>query len=224
MEKIRLLLSANKNWSQHYAEAVNAAGAEVFDKYLPDIDTSYDGLILTGGNDIDPLRYNEDINGAMDIDHERDKLEFSLLKAYIEAGKPVLGICRGHQFINVYFGGTLIQDLPEANLHTNFTDFNIIHPVEAEEASVAAKLYGTRFWVNTRHHQAVDKLGDGLRATAYWNQKYIEAIEHTSLPILGFQWHPEQMCANCRRDDTVDGIEIFKYFISMCKNRKVFGE
>jgi putative glutamine amidotransferase len=140
-----------------------------------------------------------------------------LLRAYVEAGKPVLGVCRGCQLINVFFGGTLFQDLPDAQLHTNKTDFYIAHSVSAIPTSVAGKLYGMTFSVNSCHHQAVNALGEGLVATAYWNDRYIEAFEHSTLPIIGFQWHPERMCAGQRRDDTVDGIAIFNHFVDMCK-------
>lgn len=219
MSKIKLLLSGNTNL-QYYEDAVRAVGAEPFAKYLPEIDTGYDGLILCGGNDIDPSYYGEAMNGSVNIDKARDEVEFALLKAYVDAGKPVLGICRGYQLINVYFGGTLHQDIPEASLHTNKQDFYIAHLVSATPDSVLGKLYGTTFSVNSSHHQAVDRLGEGLCASAYWDGRYLEAYEHRTLPILGMQWHPERMCAGQKREDTVDGIEIFKHFIGLCRNNK----
>ena len=156
MNTIKLLLSGRRNL-QYYVDAVNGAGAEADAKYLPDIDTSYDGLILCGGNDIDPSNYNEPVDGAVEIDRDRDQVEFALLKAYIDAGKPVMGICRGFQLINIFFGGSLYQDLPETFLHTNQTDFYITHPVTAIENSIVGKIYGTSFSVNSSHHQAVKK-------------------------------------------------------------------
>ena len=216
MNTIKLLLSGRRNL-QYYVDAVNGAGAEADAKYLPDIDTSYDGLILCGGNDIDPSNYNEPVDGAVEIDRDRDQVEFALLKAYIDAGKPVMGICRGFQLINIFFGGSLYQDLPESCLHTNQTDFYITHPVTAIENSIVGKIYGTSFPVNSSHHQAVKTLGDGLYATVFWEDKYIEAFEHKSLPIFGVQWHPERTCFGQKRDDTVDGAELFKKFITMCK-------
>ncbi len=219
MDKIKILLSGKLNL-EFYAAAVQAAGAEADAQYLPEIDTSFDGLVLCGGSDIHPSRYHQLPNGAVNMDEERDKVEFALLEAYIRAGKPVLGICRGHQLINVYFGGTLIQDLPEASLHTNKTDFRTAHPVRAEKSGFLGKLYGPEFSVNSFHHQAVDQLGSGLCPAAYWNGTCIEAFEHSVLPILGVQWHPEQMCALVHRDDTVDGSEIFKYFVALCKEAK----
>ena len=216
MNSVRILLSGKTNL-QYYVDAVNGVGAEADAKYLPDIDTSYDGLILCGGNDIDPSNYNEVVDGAVEIDRDRDQVEFALLKAYIDAGKPVMGICRGFQLINVFFGGSLYQDLPETHLHTNKTDFYITHSVTTIENSIVGKIYGTSFSVNSSHHQAVKTLGDGVCATAFWEDKYIEAYEHKCLPIFGVQWHPERMCFGQKRDDTVDGAELFKRFITMCK-------
>ena len=215
----RLLLSGNTNL-QYYIDAVNAAGGEAFAQYLPDVSTDYDGLILCGGNDIDPKYYDQELNGSVNIDAQRDIVEFALLKAYVNAGKPVLGICRGHQLINVYFAGSLHQDIPEKQLHTNQQDFYIAHNVTAKEDSILHRLYGSSFTVNSSHHQVIDRLGNDLIATAYWNDQYIEAVEHSSLPIYGVQWHPERMCVNQRRADTVDGIEFFKWFIDLCKSKK----
>ena len=218
MNRVKILLSGNTNL-QYYIDAVNGVGAVADAKYLPDIGTNYDGLILCGGNDIHPKYYSEQIDGAVNIDNDRDTLEFALLKAYIDAGKPVLGICRGYQLINIFFGGSLYQNLPESHLHTNGTDFYCTHTVTADEDSILGKLYGTAFSVNSAHHQAVKVLGSGLHATARWADKYIEAYEHVSLPIFGVQWHPERMCFSQKRTDTVDGTKIFEYFIKMCEKR-----
>lgn len=218
MRKPRILLSGKLNPAS-YANAVNEAGGEADFHYLPPIDTGYDGLILCGGNDVDPKYYHEDLNGSVDIDEDRDSLEFALLKAYVEAGKPVMGICRGYQLINIFFGGTMYQHIPEAPIHTNGTDYYCVHDVTADPDSIVGRLYGTEFSVNSAHHQTVKELGEGLRATAWWQDKYVEAIEHDSLPILGVQWHPEKMCFALRRNDTVDGKEIFLHFLQLCKKK-----
>lgn len=216
--KPRILLSGNAKL-QYYVDAVEIAGAEAFAKYLPDITTDYDGLILCGGNDINPKYYCEEVNGSVDIDDARDEVEFSLLKAYLEAGKPILGICRGFQIINVFFGGSLCQHLPETNFHRSEMNIDVIHDITTVENSILNELYGSTFSVNSFHHQAIDKLGNNLRATAMWNDKYVEAYEHESLPVFGVQWHPERMCAAHIRNDTVDGIKVFNHFVDMCKNK-----
>lgn len=89
------MLLASKINTQYYIDAVNNLGAVADAKYLPEIDTSYDGLLLCGGSDTDPKYYGQEVNGAVDIENERDASEVALCKAYIEAGKPVFGICRG---------------------------------------------------------------------------------------------------------------------------------
>ena len=83
------------------------------------------------------------------------------------------------------------------------------------------KLYGPSFVVNSSHHQAVDRLGNDLTATAYWNDTYIEGFEHCSQRIYGVQWHPERMCVNEKRTDTVDGIKIFEWFLTICKENRI---
>ena len=219
MKKVRILLSGQNNM-QNYVDAVTAAGGEATAKYLPEITTDYDGLILCGGSDMDPKYYHEEINGSVGIDRQRDAVEFALLKAFVDAGKPVLGICKGHQVINVFFGGSLHQDIPEKPLHTGGQGFDLIHPVSAAEGSVLHGLYGPSFVVNSSHHQAVKRLGDGLRATALWDGKYIEAFEHSALAVYGVQFHPERMCAGKQRPDTIDGIKIFQWFIQLCQENR----
>lgn len=215
MSKIRLLLSGKGN-IQYYVEAINNLGGEAMAEYPPKIDTSFDGLLLCGGGDVDPKFYNEEINGSTNIDIERDEIEFALMEAFLKAGKPIMGICRGHQLINIYFGGSLYQDLPEAEMHKG----GKAHEVKAEQGSLLHSLYGESFSVNSTHHQAVKKVGKGLHATAFWNDKYIEATEHETLPIISVQWHPERMCFSMKREDTVDGAPIIKHFLEMCEKNK----
>ena len=216
MKKPRILLSGKSNL-QYYVDAVAASGGEPIAKYLPEVSTDYDGLILSGGNDTDPKFYHQPFLGAVDIDLPRDEAELALLHAFVAAKKPVLGICRGHQLINVYFGGSLVQDIPTKRLHAHKDDLYITHPVTAADHSLLHQMYGSTFTVNSCHHQVVDRLGTGLIATAYWNNTYIEAFQHSSLPIMGVQWHPERMCTSQKRPDTVDGSKIFDWFVNLCK-------
>lgn len=219
MDKIKILLSYGGH-AENYIEALNNLGAEAVAKRLPNVDTNYDGLILCGGADINPERYGEEMNGAVDIDLERDAAEFALLKAYLDAGKPVLGVCRGHQLINVFFGGTLYQDMVEADFHKRHNENDSVHEVSAISDSIVGRLYGDSFSVNSSHHQAIKALGTGLRATAYWNSQYIEAVEHSDYPVFSIQWHPERMCFSNKRDDTVCGADIFSHFIDMCRENR----
>lgn len=215
--KPRILLSVNKG-KELYVAAVEACGGEATALYLPPLSTDYDGLILGGGNDVHPSRYGEEVNGSVDFDEARDECEIALAKAFLAAGKPVLGICRGEQLLNVIFGGTLCQHLPCTPEHRTSEEHLHSHGVIAQENSVFHRLYGKNFRVNSLHHQAVERLGEGLRATLIAEENgVIEGFEHETLPVLGVQWHPEKMCLSERREDTADGIEIIRYFIELCK-------
>ena len=210
--KIKILVSTPKTGDpQAYINAINKAGADAEAKYLPEADTDYDGLLLCGGSDVDPEYYGEKIDGAVGIDADRDAAEFAVIKAFAEAGKPILGICRGHQFLNVFFGGSLYQHLPESDMHRSTNGEKITHEVTADADTIVSELYGTVFTTNSTHHQAVKRIGTGLRATARWENKYVEACEHTTLPIFSVQWHPERM---------ENGAKIFEHFIKLCMENK----
>lgn len=216
----KILLSYESN-IQNYRNAVENLGAVAVPGFLAEYDPSYDALILCGGGDADPTYYGEAINGSRRINPDRDKAEFALLDAFVKAEKPIFGICRGMQLINVFFGGSLIQHVDTADkLHYALEGGDFVHKVHAEKGSTICSLYGDSFFVNSRHHQAVKKAGDGLKVTAVSAEDgIVECIEHTSLPIIGTQWHPERMCFANKREDTVDGSLILKYFIDMCCER-----
>lgn len=215
--KPKILLSARENNQTFYIDAVNGVGGIPVGGYLPETDLSCDGLILCGGSDVHPKFYGEEINGSRGIDLARDEAELRLARDFIRAGKPVLGICRGCQVLNVYFGGSLIQDIPESWM-VHHCEQDLVHEVTAAEGSLMHKLYGSRFTVNSMHHQAVKDLGEGLRITMMSGPvPVVECIEHESLPVIGVQWHPERMSFQKRRDDAVDGALIFQHFIELCK-------
>lgn len=216
MCKPKILLSGTTKFL-NYADAVENVGGITEGMYLPEYSDAYDGLILCGGGDIDPKYYNEAITESKGIDEARDQAEFALIQAFVEAGKPILGICRGHQVLNVYFGGSLYQHMPETPVHRSDTKEDLVHPVTATPEGLVGKLYGESFSVNSFHHQAVKTLGKGLVPTAFWQDTYVEAFEHESLPIYGVQWHPERLCCSHARPDAVDGTKIFRYFIDLCK-------
>ena len=214
--KPKILLSDNK--SPYYYDAVTASGAAA----VYDFDASrleeYDGLLLCGGVDINPTRYGEEINGSVNIDDARDEYEFGLIKLFVEAKKPILAICRGYQLVNVFFGGSLIQHIPTADDHRGEGD--AVHIVDSADGSVLTQLYGTRFSVNSAHHQAIKRLGEGLRLVQTSDADGVaEGVEHVSLPILAVQWHPERTTLSRARPDTVDGGKIFDYFVGMCKKK-----
>lgn len=213
----KILLSVNSK-KDNYVNAVNNCGGIAVPQYCPEFSAEYDGLILCGGNDIDPKYYNEELNGSTDIDAPRDAAEFALAKAFAEKHKPILGICRGHQLLNVLFGGSLHQDIPNSSEHRAVDGGDLLHDVCVDKASFLYDMYGDKFAVNSFHHQAIKKAGAGFDITATSvDKKTIEGIVHRELPIFGVQWHPERMCFEHKREDAVDGALIFKYFIKLCK-------
>ncbi len=216
MDKVKIAVSGKGNLA-NYVNSLEGVGAVTVSDYPIAFSEEYDGLLLTGGADVHPRFYNEEVDGSVGMDTERDETEMALIKAFLDAGKPVMGICRGHQLINVYFGGSLHQHIAEADLHRGGGK---VHFVDAAPDSAVGSLYGTRFCVNSTHHQAVKRLGDGLRATAVWEDKYVEATEHKSLPVLTMQWHPECMCFERKREDTVDGAAVFGYFVELCRKNR----
>lgn len=200
----------------NYTIAVMMLGAQpvvVWDKWNVD---EFDGLLLPGGVDVHPGRYGQENVACGSIDEELDGIQFSIADAFIKAGKPVLGICRGHQLLNVYFGGTLIQDLENADHHKWTPEGDRVHDTTAEKDSFVGRLYGESFAVNSAHHQAVDAVGKGLVVIQHSDDGVIEAMHHETLPVISVQWHPERMCFDHARTDTVDGSHVIQLFLDMC--------
>lgn len=216
--KPKILISTGGGDAANYLNAVRAAGGEGDARYLPAPDLSYGGLLLTGGDDIDPALFSQENRGSRGIDRAQDDAELALLDAFCAAGKPVLAICRGHQVVNVWLGGDLIQDLGRSLVPFHQKEEgDQVHPVRAEKGSLLHRLYGPVFPVNSSHHQSLGRLGRGLRAAAWSEDGVVEAVEHESLPLISVQFHPERMTGALARPDTVDGGKIFRAYLELCK-------
>ena len=214
--KPRILIARSEsNSAERYVAAAYGAGCIADSIYAPSVYDGYDGLILAGGDDIDPAFYGEAVNGSKGIDRLRDHAELKLCDKFIERGKPILGVCRGHQLLNVYFGGTLIQHIDGHVSGEN----TVYHEVESYGESVMYKLFGKKITVNSIHHQAVGILGNGLSITQRSDDGTVEAFEHSELPIVGVQWHPERLCLAGKREDAVDSLPLFEYFASLLKQK-----
>ena len=199
-----------------YVDAIEKSGGIAELRLYPEAEPEkYDGLLLCGGMDIHPSRYGEEVNGSVDMEEARDAAEFPLAKAFIEAGKPVFGICRGFQLLNIYFGGSLIQHIETADDH-RIPGSEAVHLVTAEDGFFA-DTYGKEFPVNSYHHQAVGKLGEGLKVTLRAKDGIIEGFDHESLPVFGVQFHPERMCYSWDKPETVTSTPMFERFLNMCK-------
>ena len=206
---------------QNYINALRELGAEGIAVPSPCGAEEFDGLLLPGGVDVAPARYGQEVSEKCgSVDEALDALQFAVTDAFIKAGKPVLGICRGQQLLNVYFGGTLIQHLEQTPCHSSgVSGKDLVHETGAEAESFIGKLYGERFAVNSAHHQAVDRPGRGLRVVQTSDDGVIEALEHETLNVRSVQWHPERMCFAHRREDTVDGRALLAWFVGLCRER-----
>ena len=203
----------------NYLAALDQCGAcgETGREFDPE---AYDGLLLPGGCDVNPARYGKARIPQETVEDDLDDLQFDVLAKFLEAGKPVLGICRGHQLLNIAFGGTLIQHLPGAEKHQSLaTGEDNAHTVHIAEDSFLYPLYGSACSVNSTHHQGIGIPGKGIRVAARSEDGVIEGAEHESLPVWSVQFHPERMCFRHRRDDTVDGSGIFRFFLEQCRER-----
>lgn len=216
----RLQLSGQPGGMDNYCQALSQLGACLFPGYAPHPDLSCDGLVLCGGGDLDSALFGQEDRGSHPPDRARDRAELRLFDAFFRAGRPILGICRGMQVINVALGGDLIQDLPPhlRPFHVPAGEEDRVHPIRAAEDGILFQLYGPVFPVNSWHHQGVGRLGRGLRAIAWAEGGFPEALEHTDRPVLGVQFHPERL-ALFHRPDRVDGLPLLRYFLSLFSGR-----
>lgn len=174
-----------------------------------------DGLVLSGGGDVDPRSYGAEPSPATGgVDPDRDAAEFAMLQAALERSIPVLGVCRGCQVVNVALGGTLHQHLPDLtsteHLRREPRDW-ISHTVAVEAGSRLQKVLGRdEIEVNSIHHQAVDRLARPLRAVACAPDGVVEAIEDPDRDLLAVQWHPESLVP------AQPHLALFEWLVGVC--------
>ncbi len=174
-----------------------------------------DGLLLTGGQDISPHLYRQEPRQVIgEISPKRDQTEIALIKAALKYNKPILAVCRGMQLLNVYFGGTLYQDLteiPDISIqHVQKTKPQIpTHTINIVEDTQLYQIMGAKSQINSYHHQAINELGNGLTISALSPDHVIEAFESKKHNIVAVQWHPE-LTANTQ----VESLNIFKNLVT----------
>jgi len=212
--------------NQDYCDALQAAGATVV-LILPDtherlreVLAGLDGILIPGGGDVDPNYYDQSNSHSTIVTGEIDELDLSLSVLAMELHLPLFGICRGLQVINVAMGGSLIQDIRDRNpksLDHSFSAHNR-QPQNAHEISVRTDtklsgLLGERCCVNSYHHQAIDKVAEGLLVSALSDDGIIEAVEGTD--IMAIQWHPERL------QDIPSQFSLFEDFTETCVKTKI---
>ncbi len=210
-----------------YLESVKRAGASVLDVSVDDdpatVVARMDGVVLTGGGDIAPALYGAVPHATYSAaEAGRDAFEIALVRAATAAGKPIFAICRGLQVLNVALGGDLVQDIPsEVNgaLHHDVREprFAIAHEVWVSKGTRLSALMQEKLEdaencpVNSRHHQAVRHLGEGLEIVATAPDGVIEAVERSGAFCLGVQWHPENFWR------TGEFRPLFEGFVDACR-------
>jgi len=206
-----------------YADALRLVGLEpvLISADEPRSLKGLDGLLITGGCDIDPQRYGQERTPeSQEPNLSRDRMEMDLLGEALDGDLPVLAICRGHQLFNVYHGGTLIQHLagdPHRILPRPSDPSKPMHEVSvAPDTKLAGVLGAGNHPVNSRHHQAIDKLGDSLRISAISvKDGIVEGVERTDKAFaVGVQWHPEDQV---RADETQ--LKLFRAFAEAVGSR-----
>ncbi|MBR0355170.1 MAG: gamma-glutamyl-gamma-aminobutyrate hydrolase family protein [Oscillospiraceae bacterium] len=180
----------------NYVRALDFCGA-VIERERPE---GCGALLLPGGGDVDPALYGQENTASKGIDTERDRRESEAFRLFLQRGLPIFGVCRGAQLINVLLGGTLHQDIPG---HRQDGNDELRHGSRTVDPLLLS-LYGERFVVNSTHHQAADRLGEGLRAVQWADDGTVEAIRHETLPIFAVQWHPE------RHHEPIEGWRLFE--------------
>ena len=184
-----------------YVDAIEKAGgrALVIPPAEADIEETLDaldGIVFSGGADVDPARYGADAHPETDTPQaRRDAGELALLQAALARDLPTLAICRGFQLLNVARGGDLVQHLPEEvgnDDHKQVPWVFAVHPVEVKEGSRLASIVGGHSDVTSHHHQGLGRVGEGLVESAWAADGTLEAVEDPSLRFaVGVQWHPE---------------------------------
>jgi putative glutamine amidotransferase len=200
-----------RSWLNHtYLRAVQQAGgipvlvpAQLEDAALDALWSRLDGILLTGGGDVAPGRFGEERHATVaEVSDDRDRLEIEVVERAVHAGRPLLAICRGIQVLNVALGGSLHQDIASdtgsAIPHSQTEPRD--HPTHAvkvmgEGTRLGTTLGALEIAVNSMHHQAVKRLGRGLRDVAWAPDGIIEGVEmpETDALVLGVQWHPEEL-------------------------------
>jgi len=212
-----------------YMRALKAAGAipvvmplDASEEDLKQLSQDLDGFLFTGGPDVHPFLFGEETQAHCgNVSPARDQMEISLLPMVMELQKPILGICRGIQVLNIALGGNIWQDIPSQVTrdfplaHSQPFSYDMpCHTVALTEGSLLARISeSSSIEVNSMHHQAVKDLAPGLIASAYSTDYLIEALEMPDYPFfIGVQWHPEYLW-----EKNKEAFRLFQTFVKACK-------
>ena len=224
--KIALLARINNQRytvNMEYVNALEKAGADVIlllPKHKINLETELeqcDGLCIPGGDDINPKLYDEENLYSFPIQESIDQLDLDSIEIMVKHNKPIFGICRGLQILNIYFGGTLYQDINKqtsTKIEHSISQINQEslngHTIEVIKNSKLSQIFPQNIEVNSYHHQAIKDCAKNFRISATSSDGIIEAIEANN--ILAVQWHPERMTS------IMEFQNLFNHFVNTCKH------
>lgn len=211
---MKILIAGVLKDTKNYEKALENCQVLYETTLYPKEISSYSGLLLPGGGDIHPSYFGQSDKGSKGVDEELDRAQFALLDAFVQRGRPIFGICRGMQLINVYFGGDIVQHLVTYRTH-QYDKEDQVHLVQNMPHSILWKLYGNSCFVNSAHHQGCGRIGGGLKVIQRASDQVAEAIEHEDKPIFGVQWHPERIHKLQSYPNLADGFLLFRYFLEL---------
>ena len=205
-----ILIAGRPEDTRNYENTIRRVGVSCSVGLNPGQADDATHLLLPGGGDITPAFFGQTDHGSHHIDTELDILQLDILTRFTAQKKPVLGICKGLQLINVHFGGDITQHIDTAETHRwiGRDQFHYVFHSDLGRRDFFYQLYGNSCKVNSAHHQAINRTGRGLVPVCRAGDNVIEGLVHSSLPILAVQWHPERL-----PDGT--GESLFSYFFSL---------
>lgn len=204
-----VVIAGRSENTQNYEKALKRLGVSHRTTLYPEAADQATHLLLPGGGDITPAFFGQKDQGSRNVDTELDIRQFQLLSRFVALKKPVLGICKGLQLINVHFGGDVTQHIGTAGSHKwiGRDQFHHVYHCHLGRRDFFYQLYGSSTFVNSAHHQAINRPGQGLIPVCRAGDNVIEGLCHTSLPILAVQWHPERL-------PDEKGDSLLSYFLS----------
>lgn len=209
MPDLSVLIAGRSEDTKNYENALLKWNIPFFVSLDPARADAATHLLLPGGGDITPAFFGQADHGSRGIDTELDILQLDILARFTAQKKPVLGICKGLQLINVHFGGDITQHISTAENHrwVGRDQFHYVFHCDLGRRDFFYQLYGNSAKVNSAHHQAINRPGEGLVPVCRAGDNVIEGLVHRSLPILAVQWHPERLPDG-------GGESLFSYFFS----------
>ncbi len=213
---MKIFILGDPKTYKNYALALEGLNCEIiFDKNIRK-SLFCDALLLTGGGDVAPGMYDSKNKGSYNIDYIRDVAEINLIKHFYNCNKPIMGICRGIQILNVALGGDIMQNVSNEEKHSRCgDDYDKTHIIRTTKNSFLTQIYGDEFYVTSAHHQAIGRISNELIISAISEDGVIEAVEHKSKNIFAVQFHPERMTGKYQRQNMPDGKLLFEYFIKL---------